>query len=185
MRGENAAGTSQQTLGVRECVHEFAGFLFHVVAALAKGLGNGQQDFAEARTAHGVLGREVGSAVKRLALGRQERRQRPAALSADGRHRRLVTRIDVGTLVAVDLNGHEVRVDDLGHLGRLVGLAIHDVTPVAPYRPYVEQDGLVFALRFGKSFVAPLPPAYGLMHGGAEVGRRRLRQQVLARAHGS
>ena len=67
---------------------------------------------APASTRHPVarLGREVGAAVERQLVGREEHVQRPAAVAGhalDGLH---VERVDVGALLAVDLDAHEVLV---------------------------------------------------------------------------
>jgi sugar lactone lactonase YvrE len=43
----------------------------------------------------------------------------------------------------------------------LVGLAVHDVAPVAPDGANVEQDGLVFGLRARKGRFAPRVPLTG------------------------
>ena len=66
----------------------------------------------------------------------------------------------------------------VGDVGALVGFAVHHVAPVAPHRADVEQDGLVLALCGGKGLLAPLVPVDGLVHGGAEVGRRGVRERV-------
>ena len=43
-----------------------------------------------------------------------------------------------------------------------------------PERFHVEKDGLIQLRGHGKGGLAPLLPVHRLMHGGAEVGRRRL-----------
>ena len=93
------------------------------------------------------VGREVGPAVEHLAVGRQEGRERPAALAGDRLHRPLVARVDVGPLVAVDLDADEMSLRILGELGVLVGLAVHHVAPVAPHRADIEQDRAIVRAR--------------------------------------
>src|SRR5207302_700613 len=61
--------------------------------------------------------REVRSAVEHLALGRQKRGERPAALSREGLDGALVARVHVGSLVAVYLDAHEVGIEQLRHPG--------------------------------------------------------------------
>ena len=92
--------------------------------------------------------------------------------------RGLVAAVDVGALVAVHLYRDEVLVDDARHLGIVVGLVVHHVTPVAPHRADIEQDGLVLALRRGEGLLAPLMPVDGLVHGRAQIRRSRLRERV-------
>ena len=125
-----------------------------------------------------VVGRKVSAAVKRLAVGSEKRGKRPAALSADGADRDLVAAVDVGTLVAIHLHRHEMLIHDLRNFGIVIRLAVHHMTPVAPDRADVEQDGLVLALRGGKGLLAPLMPLDGLVHGGAQIGGRSLGERV-------
>ena len=167
-----------KALGVGQHVHGFVGRLQHLVAALAIGVGNCQQDLLETGTSPLIVGRKVGSTVKRMAIGSEKDGQRPAAGAGDGRDCKLIAAVDVRPLVAIDLHRDEFAIDDLGDVGALVGFAVHDVTPVAPHRADVEQDGLVLALRLGEGFLAPLMPLDGLMHGRAQVSGRGLRQRV-------
>ena len=132
--------------GIGEHVHGLVGGLQHFIATVAIGLGNRQQDLLETGPPVSIDGREVGSAVKRLAIGREKDGERPTAGAGDGRDRKLVTAVDIGTLVAIDLHRDEFAIDDFGDLAALVGLAVHDVTPVTPHRANVEQDRLVLAL---------------------------------------
>ncbi len=125
-----------------------------------------------------IVRREISSAVKRLAVGRKKRGQRPAALPADGTDRHLIAAVNVGPLVAVHLHRHEALIDDLRDLRTVVRLAVHHMAPVAPHRANVQQDRLVLALRHGKGFLAPLLPLDGLMHGRTQVGGRRLGKGV-------
>jgi hypothetical protein len=96
-------------------------------------------------------------------------RQRPAALPADGRDRGLVARIHIGPLVAIDLYGHKMLVDERRNFRILVRFAVHHVAPVAPYRADVEQDGLVFGLGAGKGCFAPRVPLHRLMPRRAQI----------------
>ena len=76
-------------------------------------------------------GREVGAAVERLAVGRQPHRHRPAASAGQRLHRRHVDGVDVGPLLAVDLDRHVVLVEERRDLGILERLLLHHVAPVA------------------------------------------------------
>ncbi len=83
----------------------------------------------------GVPGRrllgEVGAAEERFAVGGEEHRHRPAALAGHRLGGFHVDRVDVGTLLAVDLDRHEVLVQVRRGGGVLEGLVRHDVAPVA------------------------------------------------------
>ena len=65
---------------------------------------------AEARHALARLGREVGAAVERDPVGVEEGGQRPAAVAGHPLHGLHVDRVDVGPLLAVDLDRDEVLV---------------------------------------------------------------------------
>ncbi len=62
----------------------------------------------------------------------------------------LVARVDIRTLVAVDLHRDKFFVDEGGDLGIVVAFAVHHMAPVAPHGANVEQDGLVFCFRGGE-----------------------------------
>src|SRR6185312_16359042 len=125
-----------------------------------------------------ILRRKICSRIKRLAFRSKKRRKRPAALSADGLHRRLVAAVHVRALVAINLDGDEMLVHDRRNLRALIGLAVHHMAPVAPYRADVEQDGLVLALRSLKRFRPPLMPVDGLVHGRTQIRRSGVRQGI-------
>ena len=64
------------------------------------------QHLGKAGSAETRIGREVGAAPERLGLGRQEHRQRPAPVLAQQRQRVLVDGVDIGALLAIDLDVH-------------------------------------------------------------------------------
>ena len=102
-----------------------------LVTARVPRLGHALEHLAEARHAVARLGREVGAAVERHALGIEEHVQRPAAVTRHRLHRAHVDRVDVGALLAVHLHGDEVLVHHRGRLRVLEGLVLHHVAPVA------------------------------------------------------
>ena len=159
-----------EVLRVRQHVHGFIGGLQHFVAAIAIGVGNRHQNFLEARPAPLIDRREIGASVKRPAIRSEEHRQRPATGAGDRGDRELIAAVDIGPLIAIDLHGDELAIDDLRGLGALVGFAIHHVAPVAPHRANVQQDRLVLALRSGEGFLAPLVPLDGLVHCRPQIG---------------
>ncbi len=112
----------------------------------------------EARHAVAVVGREVGAAVERDALGVEEDGHRPAAAAGHRLHRLHVDRVDVGPLLAVDLDVDEVLVHVGGGLGVLEGLVLHHVAPVAGRVADREQDRPVLLPRTGQRLLAPRVP---------------------------
>ena len=84
-----------------------AAALADLVAALVPGVGDGAEHLAPGGHAVARLGREVGAAVERDLLGRQERVERPAALAGHRLHGLHVDRVDVRALLAVDLHADE------------------------------------------------------------------------------
>src|SRR6059036_1648869 len=125
----------------------------------------------EARPAVVVLLRgEVGAAEENFALGRETRREGPAALTGERLHGALVARIHVGPLVAVHLDAHEVAIEGLGDACVLIRLAVHDVAPVAPHGADVQEDRLILGARPRERRLAPGMPVHRLVGGGFEVG---------------
>jgi hypothetical protein len=112
-------------------------------AAVAPDLGHGEQHPAKTGAAITIVAGKIGSSEVRTAVRGEECGERPAALPADGRDGGLVARVHIGALVAIHLDGDEMLVDELGNLRIFVGFPVHDVAPVAPDGPDVEQDGLV------------------------------------------
>src|SRR5690242_4987406 len=147
---------------------------------VAKGIGYGKKNSAEARAAHLIFGREVRSTEKGLAVRQQKAGKRPASLAGNGADGGLIARIDVGALVAINLHGDKMLVDDFGNFDVFVAFAVNDVTPVAPHRADVEEDGFVF--RFGalEGVIAPFMPVNGLMRCGAQVRTGGILQAVRA-----
>ena len=138
----------------REALADAVGCLAELLALVAVAVGGRLHHLAEARHALARLGREVGAAVERDALGVEEDGERPAALAGhplDGLH---VDVVDVGALLAVDLDRDEPLVHVGGGVLVLEGLALHHVAPVAGGVPDREQDRLV-----GLPRLAAGPPA--------------------------
>src|SRR5215813_653540 len=147
-----------------EHVHDFVARLHDLIAPLAIGFRDCHQDLLKARATETIVRREVGSTVKRLALGTQKDREWPASSSRDSRDSKLVTAVNIRPLVAVNFHRDEFAIDELGGLRALVRLAVHHVAPMAPHCPNVEQNWLVFLLRRREGFLAPFAPANRLMH---------------------
>ena len=99
-----------------------------------------EQHLLERRQPVPRLRREVGAAEERLARRRQEHRHRPAAVPGqrdDGVH---VDRVEVGPLLAVDLDRDEVLVQHARGQLVLERLPLHHVAPVARGVADREQD---------------------------------------------
>ena len=108
--GERLAPTAAARADERMCSVRFAARALDLVALVAPRLGDAEQHLLERRQPVPRLGREVGAAEERLAGGRQEDGHRPAAAAGqrdDGVH---VDRVEVGPLLAVDLDADEVLV---------------------------------------------------------------------------
>ena len=105
--------------------------LLDLVAALRPGAGDGGQQLAERGHAVARLVGEVGAAVEGPAVRREEDAHGPAALPGQGLDGVHVDGVEVGALLAIDLDGHEVLVQ-VGRRGLVLErLALHDVAPVA------------------------------------------------------
>jgi hypothetical protein len=128
------------------------------------------------------LRRKVGAAEEHVALGSQEGCERPTALAGERLDRALVARVHVGPLVPVHLDADEVLVEVTGDAGIVVGLAVHDVAPVAPHGPDVEQHRAILVAGRREGFVAPGVPVDRLMGGGPQIGGGGGRESV--RCHG-
>ena len=102
--------------------------------------------------------RKIGAAPHRLAGGREEHGERPTALLAQVMHRRHVDLIDVGPLLAVDLDVDEQVVHHARGVVVLEALVRHHVAPVAGGVADRQQDRLVGALGLIERLRAPRPP---------------------------
>ena len=129
-----------------------------------------------------VLG-EVRAAPERLGVGGEEHGERPAALLAELVQRRHVDGVDVGTLLAVDLDVDEEVVHHLRGLAVLEALMRHHVAPMAGGVADREQDGLARALGLGERLWPPRPPMHRVLLVLEEIGARLAAETVsFARA---
>ncbi len=155
--GERAVGRAQPAGGGERRGHPPGGG-HDLALPLAVGVGHRDQHLAEGGHAHPRLGRVVGAAVERLAVGREEHRHRPTAVAGhadDGVH---VDRVDVGTLLAIDLDVHEQAVHQRRGLVVLERLVRHHVAPVARGVADREQDRPVGVAGGRARLVAPRVP---------------------------
>ena len=92
------------------------------------------------------LVREVGAAIERLTVRGQEDAHRPAAGPGHGLHGVHVDGIEVRSLLAIDLDGHEAGIE-LGSRGLVLErLALHDVAPMAGGIADGQEDGRAVSL---------------------------------------
>ena len=164
---------------LRNCVGERVGGALKFGAFVTVGIGDGEKDAAKSRPAHLVFRRKIGTAEKRLSIGKQEAGEWPAALAGNGADSGLIAGVNVGAFVPVDFHSDEMFVDDLRDFGVLVGFAVDDVAPVAPYCADVEEDGFVLGLGAGESGIAPFVPVDGLVRGRAQIGAGGIFQAVF------
>ena len=146
------------------------GLGLNLIPAAPVGVEHARQDGAKAGPPELSVGGEIGAAEEHLAPRREKGGQRPAALLSQHLHRALISRVHVGTLVAVYLDADEILVEEGRQLRALVGLTIHDVAPMAPHGANVEQHRPVAGFSGGKSLWPPGIPMDRLMGGGLQVG---------------
>ncbi len=160
----------------------------HGVPPLPPGRRDGLEHLHEGRHPRPRRRREVGAGVERAAVGRQEDRHRPAALAGGRDHGLHVERVDVGALLAVDLDAHEVLVHVAGRDDVLERLALHHVAPVAGGVADAEQDRPVEGAGARERLRPPREPVDGVprvleqVRGGLRGEAVRRRPQV---AHGA
>src|SRR5882762_5993773 len=135
---EIGAGAGED-FGLRDGVGEGVGGTLELGALVAVRIGDGEKNAAESGAAHLVVGREIRAAKKGFAVGKQKTGEGPAALSGNGADSGLVAGVNVGALVAIDLHGDEMFVDDFRDFGVLVAFAVDDVAPVAPDGADIEE----------------------------------------------
>ena len=166
--GRHRAHLLQQPLGGQ----------YDLAVLLPVGVRDRRQHPREARHAVPVLRGIVGAAVEGLAVRRQKDRHRPAAAAGhrlDGAH---VYRVDVGPLLAVDLDADELGVHHLRYPRVFERLALHDVAPVARRIADAQQDGPVLGLRPPQRLIAPRVPVHGIVGVLQQVGARLVDQSV-------
>jgi hypothetical protein len=128
------------------------------------------QHLGKARHAVARLRRKVGAAVERLPVGREKHRHRPAAVLGERLHRLHIDRVDVGPLLAIDLDIDEIAIHDRGGGLVLEAFALHDVTPMTGAIAHAQQDRPVFGTGFRQRFLAPGIPVHRVVGVLPQVG---------------
>ena len=147
-------------------------------------LGNAFEHLGEGGPAPARFRREIGSAPEGLARRRQEHGQRPAALLAQEHERVLVDGVEIGALLAVDLDVNETRVHQLGDAGVLETLMRHDMAPMAGGIAHRQQDRLVLGFRLVERGLSPGLPMHRIVAVLQEIGAG-LPVEVVAAHSGS
>ena len=156
----------------REPVFQRVGVLPHLALLVAIDARDLLQHLGEGRAAVARLFRKVGAAPERLCVGGEEHGERPAALLAELVQRRHVDGVDVGALLAVDLDVDEEVVHHGSGLVVLEALMRHHVAPMAGGVADREQDRLSRALGLGERLWPPGPPIDGVLPVLEEIGAR-------------
>ncbi len=125
--------------------------------------GDVQEQPFETRPPVAVVRREIGAARERLQVRRQKHRHRPTALARQHLHRGHVNLIEVGPLLAIDLDADEVLIEDFGDLFILETLVLHDVTPMARRVADAEEDRPVELPGALECLGPPGIPVHGVM----------------------
>src|SRR5689334_15947468 len=94
-------------------------------------MGDGAQHLGKSGTAPARRRRKVSAAPERLAFRCQKHGEWPAALLAHERQRVLVDRIEIGPLLAIDLDVDEELVHEARDLVVLETLMRHHMAPMA------------------------------------------------------
>ena len=152
--------------------------LAEFVAVVLPGLTQPEQDPHKPRPAIAILRREVRSAEEGFSLRGHEHRQRPAASLAHDLDDLLIGVVDVGSLLAIDLDVDEPLVHqarDVRILERLVG---HHMTPVAGGVPHRQVDRLVLFSGSAERVLSPWIPIDRVLGVLPEIRRGFLGQSI-------
>ena len=139
---------------------------------------HGVEHLRERGAAVGGHRRPIGTGVERLALGRDEHIERPAEPAREGGSGGEVARVDVGILLAVDLDRDETGVDPFGDSGIAEALPRHHVAPVAGCIADRHQERHATTPRLLERFLAPLPPVDRVVRVRTEVGAHGIPQRI-------
>jgi len=164
-------GAGEELRTTAHVLGELLGLLLEARAIGLPELDDARQQRLEARAAVTVVGRKIRSGEERLLILRQEHRHRPAAVA---RHRDgggHVDVVEIRPLFAVDLDAHELRVQEPRGLFVFERFSLHDVAPVARRVADAEEDGFFLALRARERFCAPRVPVHRVL---------RMRKQIRA-----
>jgi hypothetical protein len=164
-------------------IDEQAGVVGDLLGLVPVDAGDLAQHLGETGPAIAGCRREVGAAPERPRVAVEEHGERPTALLAERMQGAHVDGVDVGALLAVNLDVDEEVVHD-GRSGRILeALVRHDVAPVAGGVADREQDGLARLLGLGQRLGAPRPPMHGIVLMLEQVRTGLAGQAIFAHDH--
>ena len=152
--------------------------MLHLVRAAFVGFRCRHQHARKSRHPLAIDRRKIGAAEKRLRLGREEHRQRPSAAPGDHLHRFHIDVVEVGALLAIDLDGDEILVHQARDAFVLERLALHHVAPMARRISDRQQDGFVFRFGARERLLAPRIPIDGIVGVLAQIGALLVDQSI-------
>ena len=164
---------------VFERPHDRFALLDQLAALRFPQLADAREQLIEARASIARKLRKISAAVKRLAIRRQEHRQRPATSAArDQLVRGLVDLVDIRAFFAIDLDVDEVRVHQRRGVFIFEAFVRHHVTPVTGRIADRQQDGPVAFARGAQRFFAPRIPVDRIFGVLLEIGARFVGESV-------
>ena len=162
-----------------QVVQDFVGILEELLVAFGHFGRDDPGQFGETEYAVARSRRDIGPGEEGFVVRRAEDRGRPAAGAAvEQLVDLLVVFVQVGALLAVDLDADEVLVEKSSDLFVLEDLVFHDMAPVAAAVADGDEKGPLFASGPFKGLVAPRVPVDGVILVLLQVGRVFVRQSV-------
>ena len=170
IRGECARSLGRN-VPARRCLAGYKSFIEDLIAleelfdlgaefraSFFPGLAQAPQDLRKPRPPIALLGREVGSAEEGFTLRGHEHGQRPTAALTRHLDNFLIDVVEVGALLAIDLDVDEALVHQARDGGILERFVRHHVTPVTRGVAHRQVDGLVLFSGSSKRFFSPWIP---------------------------
>src|SRR5208282_6254974 len=142
------------------------------------------QHATESGTTVPVRRGKVGAPEKDLPLGGKEPGERPASFARERPDLSLIPSVDLGMLVAVDLDRNKMLEQQTGDLGVRVRALVHDVAPVTPGGSDVEQDRSSGPFGQLERLGPPRVPLDRLLGRASKVGGGAVREPPAARSAG-
>ena len=181
--GGRDAGARVQLGEFRQMVGEGEAAAFHLIALRAPRGIDRLENLPERGPAIARLGRPVGPADHRLAVGRQEHGERPAALLAERMERGHVDVVDVRPLFAIDFDVDEELVHETSGFAVLEQLVRHHVAPMAGRVADRKQDRAVAPFGLRQRVGAPRAPMHRVPGVLQKIGRGLLPKEIAAGFH--
>jgi len=164
--------------GLVESFPHVGGVGVDLVSLIFPGVDDAGEHALEGGHAVALAGREVGSAIKRFAVGREENRHGPTAAAGQRHYGLHVNAIDVRPLLPIHFDADKVLVHDRGGGRILEGFVGHDMAPVAGGVTDAEEDRFVFGFGAGQHFRPPLMPVHRVVRVLKEIGGGGVNQSV-------